>query len=539
MSKIQSLSFDKVKKLLTINKMLTQSINIDKILDNVIVAASELIELAGMFIIYLYDEKTNRLQFAEGKGIDKKFFKKITITPGESLEGKTFVSKKSKLVTAKQEICQYIENLSEKNFQHFAQGVQYQNITCTLAVPIVNNNKCYGVVVVNHMNQDGQFSEEDMEVIEIVASQIAIAIEHSRIYEHLREKNKLLKQSISIHDRFYRLIIEGKGMDKVTQLLERMINSPVSFALTLNDSESENVFPVVRGNEILGYLKLQQPVSSFSYMEQIAIEQASLSIAIELIKNNTVFEQEIVYREKIFKQIIEKDSEQDLYYALQYLKWNKNWKVQCLIMEGKDSSLWKREKLVDKERFIHSVERITQSLGFRSLTFARGFRLIIIIPKLQNDSMGILIREMRKQFNEMKIIYGIGRETTIDNLELSYHEAVRSVGYAKLHQIELVEYASLGIERLLYEVDEDILNMFIHDKLRNLSTLDESFIDTLQYFIKMNKNHKQTAELLHIHLNKLNYQLQKIEEVLQIDFDDEKDWIDLVIAFRLYIIMKK
>lgn len=529
----------KAKKLFEINKMLTKSLKIEEILKNVIKAATELIGVSGVFIIYLYDEKTNTLRFAEGQGVDKDAFRKIAFAPGESISGKIFKEKRSKLFTSEEEIDAYMKNMSKENYEHYFNGVNRRKIKSAFVVPIVNKDRCHGIVVVDNFSQKDVFTKEDMHVIEVVADQSAIAIDNSNVYQNLKEKNKLLKQSFSIHNQFYQLIIEGRGIENVISLLERMIHSRVIFDFELKDRDREEVFPIVRGNEVLGLLKLEKTFSDFSYMDQIAIEQASLSIALELIKNNAIFEKELHFREEVFNQLIEGISGKDLKHALQYVKWDENTTVQCIIMEGKDKALWQLEKLIDKERFVQSIERITRSIGINSLIFTRAFQLIVIIPKRKKRALNELIEQIKLHWNSLDIIYGIGREIKVEDLSISYHEAIRSIGYAKRHQMDIVEYAMLGIERLLFEVDEEVLNMFMHDKLHNLDSLDDSFIETLKSFIELNKNHKRTAENLHIHPNTLYYRLRKIEEVLEIDFDKEKDWIDLVIAFRLYVASNK
>ncbi|MDM8102280.1 MULTISPECIES: helix-turn-helix domain-containing protein [Oceanobacillus] len=529
----------KAKKLLEINKMLTKSLKIEEILKSVIIAATELIDVSGVFIIYLYDEKTKTLKFAEGQDVNKEAFEKIAFAPGESIAGRVFQEKKSKLFTSEEEIDDYMKNMTAKNYQYYYKGIKERKIKSTFVVPIVNKNRCYGMVVVNNFSRKNIFTKEDMQVIEVVADQTAIAIDNSNVYQDLKEKNNLLRQSYAIHNQFYELIIEGRGIENVISLLEKIIESPVQFDHEIKEYDKENIFPIVRGNERLGLLKFEKAFNDFSYMSKIAIEQASLPIALELVKNNALFEKEIHFREEVFNQLMEGISDRDLQHALQYVKWKKDWTVQCMIMEGKDKSLWQLDKLIEKERFIQSIERISQSLGIDSLIFTRTFQVIVIVPEPKKNRLYELIKQIKIYWNNMEVIYGIGRETNIKELSVSYQEAIRSIGYAKHHQMEIVEYAMLGVERLLYEVDEDVLKMFMHDKLQHLYSLDESFIETLQVFIHLNKNHKLTAEHLHIHANTLYYRLRKIEEALDIQFDDEKDWIDFVIAFRLYVASNK
>ncbi|WP_084078034.1 helix-turn-helix domain-containing protein [Ureibacillus massiliensis] len=61
--------------------------------------------------------------------------------------------------------------------------------------------------------------------------------------------------------------------------------------------------------------------------------------------------------------------------------------------------------------------------------------------------------------------------------------------------------------------------------------------ERLNYFHR--KNHKETAKELHIHGNTLYYRLKKIEEILKIDLNNEKEWVDIVIATQLYVASHK
>lgn len=524
----------KMKKLLHINKVLTESLHLDEVLQNLSMSAKSLIDISDVLIIYLYDETTNKLYFAEGQGIDKTALKKVAFSPGESITGKVFMDKKSKLFSSETEIDYFMNDMDRDNYHHYSQGVHHRKIKSAFSVPIINKGTCYGVVIVDNFIKDNIFTEEDMEVIEAIADQSAIAIDNATVYQAVKEKNELLNRSISIHNKFYEFIIEGRGIDHVVQLLEELIDSRVYFHSQYDD-KNDSHFPIVRGNEVLGCLELSRLITDYSYIDQLAIEQASLSIALELIKNNTIFEKEIHFRETVFNQIIERISDRDLQQAISYINWEKNWNVQCIILEGKQYPLWVEQKITDKEQFVQSIEQITNNMRLTPLIFTRALQLIIIVPVFRLGIIQQIMKEIELLYDNNNIYYGIGRQTTIDKLSLSFEEALRSIGYAKQHDITYVEYSMLGIERLLYEVDESTLTLFMEDKLQALTSLDSTYMKTLQIFIATNKNHKQTAENLHIHANTLYYRLKKIQSVLNIDFNEEKAWIDLVIALQIYV----
>jgi len=526
---------NKAQTLLEINKMLTKSLKINQILKDVVHAATKIIGVSGVFIIYLYNKETNRLYFVEGKGVNEQHFNKIAFTPGESIAGKIFLEQKSKLFISESEIDQYMENMTPINYEHYYQGVSGKKIKNAFVVPIVSKKTCHGVIVADSFFKNDKFTEEDLRVIEIVAGQSAIAIDNALLYQDLERKNKLLTQSTSIHTQFYQLILEGKGAKSIIFALENILGKDVYFDYFKYSKEPYFSFPIKRGEETLGYLKFDCRFETFSHMEQIAIEQASLTIVLELIKNNALFEKEIHFREEVFNQIINNVSDRDFYHALQYLEWEKNWEVQCLIFEKKGQPFWQQEFIMGKERCIQNVEKLANSLGLKHLIFTKTSQLIIIIPKLSNKSKDILIRNIIQYQTKSTIFCGIGRKTTMENLSLSYQEATRSLSYAITNNTQIIEYEELGVERLLYEVDKEVLNMFIHDILKNIHLLNNQVIHTLATFINHNRSHKLTAASLYIHPNTLYYRLKKIEETLDLRLDEDKDWINLVIAFRLYV----
>jgi len=523
----------KMNKLLDINKMLTASLQLNEILQNVIIAASELIEVSDVLIIYLYDETSNTLYLAEGKGIDKAALQQIAFAPGESIAGKIFADKQSKLFASEAEIDYYMKNMTEENYRHYFAGVHEQKIKSAFGVPIINQDTCYGVVIVDNFRVDGVFTEEDRQIIERIADQSAIAIDHAYLYQATKEKNELLRKSISIHNQFYQFIIEGRGIDHVLQLLEKIIHSKVTFMTDVQTGET--IFPIVRGQEALGYLQLERRVADFTNIDQIAIEQASLAIGLELIKNNALFEKEIQFREAVFNQLTASISERDLQQAISYIGWEKDWQVQSLVLEGRETPLWNIDQIIDKERFIQAIEKLAQNMGIKPLIFTRAMQLVIILPIFRSGVLQQFINEIGQTSKDKQIYYGIGRATSIKHLTISFEEALRSIGYAKQHQVEQVEYSMLGLERLLHEVKDDTLTLFMQDKLNPLLPLDSVLLTTIQTFIATNKNHKQTAAQLHIHPNTLYYRLKKMEQTLEVDFDNEKEWIDFVIALQIYV----
>ncbi|WP_409271410.1 helix-turn-helix domain-containing protein [Neobacillus sp. SCS-31] len=527
----------KAMKLLEINKLLTKSLHLQEVLQNLITAASDLVSTTDTFIIYLFDESTQRLKFVEGKGVDVEALQEIAFSPGESITGRVFSEKQAILFKSEQEIDDFMCTMSPDNYRAYLKGVYGRKIKSAFCVPIIYKDCCFGVLVVDSFNHDGLFSMEDMEVIKIIADQSAIAIEHSRVYNDLLMQHKLLMDSISIHKKFYQLIIDGNGIESILSLLEELIQSSVIYHETSIYENRERYFPIIRNQEILGVLELEKPFTEFPENEQMIIENASLTMALEITKDSALIEQELHFRNEVFNQLINEQNQYDVNRLLNYLKWERTNDIQCVIIEGAYKPLWENNKIKEKQWIVLSIQKLLDSLCKNSFVVTHTYQLILLIPGgVTEDVVKQLINEMDRILSGRNILIGIGRKTTIHQLATSYQEALRSISFGKTSKAsKVIEYSKLGMERLFHEIEQQTIDMYIHDKIGKLLKADPVLLHTLLCFIRNNKNHKDTAAEMHIHGNTLYYRLKKIEDMLQLSLNNEKEWVDLMIATQLYV----
>lgn len=535
------LTLSKAKKLLEINKMLTQSLQLEEVLKSLITAASDLVTVTDTFMIYLYDESTGKLKLSEAIGVEIEPLKKLVFSPGESITGKVFLEKKAKLFKSEQEIDLYMSNMSERNYQYYFEGVRRKKIKSAFCVPIIYQDTCLGVLMVDNFSQDGVFSRADLEVIQIIADQSAIALEHSRVYHNLLQKNEMLSNIISIHKKFYQYIIEGEGIGRILLLLENLIGSKVIHHETNIYRQNHNYYPIVRGHEILGVLELERPFETFPEFEQLVIEHACSAIALELTKDSALLEQEFHLRHEIFNQLLNGPTNYDLHRILHFLQWHEVSDIQCIIIEGTVKTLWNQNKLKDKQWFVLSIENMLKNICVNSFIVTNTFQLIVVLPDPKEYQLQQIFNRIEAVTGRDKeILIGIGRKTSIPQISISYNEAIQAINYAKVTKASrIVEYAKLGMERLFHEIEPQRKDIFIQDKLGKLLKTDFVLVETLLCFIDQNKNHKATANELHIHGNTLYYRLKKIEEILQIDLNNAKEWVDIVIATQLYVASHK
>ena len=116
---------------------------------------------------------------------------------------------------------------------------------------------------------------------------------------------------------------------------------------------------------------------------------------------------------------------------------------------------------------------------------------------------------------------GISRPiTSISDLPKAYAEATESVVVGRrLHgNASVTPFGSLGVFRLLSQVDPDELRNFALETLGPLASTDlpdaEDLRQTLSVLLEHNMNVAETSRALHFHYNTLRYRITKLEQIL-------------------------
>jgi Nif-specific regulatory protein len=92
-----------------------------------------------------------------------------------------------------------------------------------LAVPIQARGNVLGVLVLHGKENEGDFSEKDLRLLNIIASQSAHVLENASLLQQLKEENQYLKREVERKYGFEEIIGQGPAMESVFKLLEKII----------------------------------------------------------------------------------------------------------------------------------------------------------------------------------------------------------------------------------------------------------------------------------------------------------------------------
>jgi GAF domain-containing protein len=171
----------KFQHLLKANQILSSTLNLSELLRQVMHLATEMVD-AETASLLLYDEKNDELFFNLALTDKESQLKRIRLKSGEGIAGWVAREKKSLIVN---------DAANDPRWTSRADASTRFTTRSLLAVPLLYKGRLRGVVeAINKTN--GEFSNEDVAVMEAFAAQAAVALENARMFENLQaEKEKI------------------------------------------------------------------------------------------------------------------------------------------------------------------------------------------------------------------------------------------------------------------------------------------------------------------------------------------------------------
>ena len=156
------------------------------------------------------------------------------------------------------------------------------------------------------------------------------------------------------------------------------------------------------------------------------------------------------------------------------------------------------------------------------------------------ESIARSVADMLKNELGIETVIGIGTVAGhLRELADAYKEAQTAIDVGKVFDNEksIINYESLGIGRLIYQLPTTLCDIFLSEvfKKNSIDSLDQETLFTINEFFENDLNVSETSRKLFVHRNTLVYRLEKINK--QIGLDLRK--FDHAIVFKVALMVRK
>ena len=177
-TKKKAVQFDSLMKVST---SITSESYLDEILNLIVVVTAEMLN-SKICSIMLLNKEGQELVIKATQSLSEEYKKKPNLPVNSSISGQ--------VVKSKQPIA--IEDVRKEERYRFRDIAVKENLTSMLAVPMVVKDRAIGVLTI-YTKQPHTFLEEEINVLQMVANQAAVAVENTKLVEEAVKAKEALE----------------------------------------------------------------------------------------------------------------------------------------------------------------------------------------------------------------------------------------------------------------------------------------------------------------------------------------------------------
>lgn len=291
------------KSLLEVSALVNSSLVTDEILQIVMKRAIELLQAERGFLMLL--DEDNKLQFRTVYNLCKEELMQEDFKYSQSVANRV----------AKTGVSEYTSDA--QNDERFAkqESIKSLNLRSIVCVPLKLEDKVIGVIYLDSSSEGRLFFESDLYLFELFAAQAAIAINNSRLYEHILRLKRFNENIVT--NTPVGLVVLNNNLDIITMnaSAERIFGKPceqgAAFLSFLDDNNSNRWEQAMRNvlHQSIAedlprcYIAIgeeEKVISAkFSPLENADALGRGLIIVIEDITEKTILENYVTVSEKL------------------------------------------------------------------------------------------------------------------------------------------------------------------------------------------------------------------------------------------------
>jgi signal transduction histidine kinase len=182
----------RLERLLEISRTLAATLEIRPLLETIVEVACELTE-SEVSSILLYDPEKGRLRFEAVPGFQQKDLIDVSVPLDSSVAGWIYTNSRPMVIQDASSDTRVYRPIDK------ALGFETRSI---LGVPLIVRSRTIGVLESLNKQGEGNYTEDDLKVLETLASQAAVAIDNAQLLTSIQDTNAELQRLDSMKSDF-------------------------------------------------------------------------------------------------------------------------------------------------------------------------------------------------------------------------------------------------------------------------------------------------------------------------------------------------
>ncbi len=489
----EQLTYKQLHYLMQVSNILNSTLDSKAIIESIIQEIISIIEVADVGILFLYDEEENVLISKSSYGFNQNVIYGTRLKPGESMTGMTFQQKKPLMFKNRNEVIKATGKLTGFNYE-ILQASLPELPYSAICAPIIVSDDCLGVITLDSLQPDKTFTQEDLNLLEAISHQAAVALERSHLYKEkektvallsklnktITQQNTLLARSVDTHKKLSNLVVKGENLNVILIHLYKTIGTPLILTDSFGDiidyqprslepvlpdlleaiqpfpsggffeerlidlpasgGRKLETFPIGSKHNRSGYLAALSP-APLSEIDTAALEHACTILSLELVKEQDLHEMEQKLKGEFLEELVTGKVTSRLLQQAKNLDFDPNNLYRIIILQLVPfHSEEETEKSVLRKVNREILQVIRQTYGRETMMAVNRNNHIIILlsEKEEHRSEMQFIEERNEKLTRfikkkgLSPIIGTGGEYRgIEHARESFQEALKTVEFLK------------------------------------------------------------------------------------------------------------
>lgn len=270
----------KIARLVEISAILNSTLKPDILLQNILQSAAELLDCSVISIL-LYDERVKELRFAATTSVNIDQLEQIPVPLDNSLAGTIYTENRHLVINNTKDDPRHYDEVGEEV------GLQVNSL---LGVPMRIMDRVTGVIEALN-KKEGQFTDFDVSLLLVIASQAAISIHNANLIQALQKANLELSQA----DKLKRDL-----MAVASHELRTPLGNILGYATLLHEDAIEENKPLAE-SILKASSKLRAVLDDIANMNLLYTGEADLELT------NSTLQQVMSYAREEVNQMVSKE----------------------------------------------------------------------------------------------------------------------------------------------------------------------------------------------------------------------------------------